>query len=251
MTGLPLLLSAEHDCSYLPERRARSLVATPERPMDGNLYSQLVKHGFRRSGDLVYRPHCHGCSACIALRVPVAAFRPNRAQRRCVKDNADLSATPLPAEFNQEHYRLYRRYLGWRHPDGQMADTTPESYIEFLANDWCDTYFVEFRDQGRLAAVAVVDLLTDGLSAVYTFYEPELERRGLGAYAVLWQIAQAHALGLDYLYLGYWIEECRKMAYKSRYRPFEIYRNGRWLAVNPSQRQGGAATQAEFTRTVV
>lgn len=224
--NLPLLFTTEHDCSYLPGRQARSLVAAPESPMTTALYSRLVQHGFRRSGDRVYRPQCAACADCIPVRVLVRQFQPNRAQRRNLKANADLTATPLPAVFQPEHYALYERYLAWRHADGRMADTSPEDYREFLTNDWCNTRLVEFRAQGQLAAVAAVDRLTDGLSAVYTFYEPTMAKRGLGDYAVLWQIDQAQALDLEYLYLGYWIAACRKMAYKDRYRPFESLRPG-------------------------
>lgn len=229
MTNLSLLLTPESDCSYLPGQLSSSLVAAPEYPMTTAVYGRLVQHGFRRSGDRVYRPYCDACSACVPTRVPVQRFQPNRTQRRKLRANEDLVVTPLRAEFQQEHYELCQRYLRWRHPNGQMANLDPEDYLAFLSNDWCDTRFVEFRAQGCLAAVAVVDLLTDGLSAVYTFYAPDLAARGLGDYAVLWQIGQVQALSLDYLYLGYWIAECRKMAYKNRYRPFEVYREGLWL----------------------
>lgn len=229
MANLPLLLSPDHDCGYLPEQQARSLLVSPTHPMSSAVYSQLIRHGFRRSGNQVYRPHCRACSACIPVRIPVNRYQPNRAQRRNVIANADLTATPTRAAFQLEHYVLYQRYLSWRHPDGNMADTGPEEYLEFLGSDWCDTEFIEFRAQERLAAVAVVDCVADGLSAVYTFYEPDLAKRGLGDYAVQWQIRHAQYLGLEYLYLGYWIAECRKMAYKNRYRPFEVYRQERWI----------------------
>lgn len=235
MTSLPLLLTTEHDCSYLPGRQARSLVGAPEYPLTTTLYSRLIRHGFRRSGDMVYRPHCKHCSACLPLRVPVSDFRPNRAQLRNLRRNADLACTPRPAEFSDEHFELYARYLNWRHPGGLMADTDPAAYMDFLGATWCDTRFVEFRSHDRLAAVAVVDVVSDGLSAVYTYYEPDLAQRGLGCYAVLWQIGHARTLGLDYLYLGYWIAECKKMAYKQLYRPFETYRNGLWRASGKSQ----------------
>lgn len=229
MPSLPLLLTAEQDCSYLPGRVARSLVAAADPIMCTELYSRFVQIGFRRSGDTIYRPHCAACAACLPIRVPVAQFRPDRTQRRNLKTNADLIAAPLRTGLQAEHHALFQRYLRRRHPDSDMVDTSAEDYQAFLGSGWCDTGFIEFRTPQQLAAVAVVDKLMDGLSAVYTFYEPELEPRGLGNYAVLWQIAQARALRLDYIYLGYWIAECRKMAYKNRFRPFEVFLNNDWV----------------------
>lgn len=228
MNRLNLYFSREHACHYLPGRRARIAVVDPaERPTTRG-YSTLSARGFRRSGHYLYRPACDGCDACRSLRVPVARFTPDRSQRRTLKRNADLRVRTLAPEFNAEHYRLFTRYLQSRHRDGGMDGTDPDAYIGFLEGGWTDTAFHEFRDGGRLLAVAVTDRLADGLSAVYTFYEPDESRRSLGNYAILWQIGAARQVGLRWLYLGYWIGESDKMNYKSRFRPHEILIDGGW-----------------------
>ena len=199
-------------------------------------YSSLIARGFRRSGDMVYRPDCQHCSACKPVRIPVARFLPNRSQLRTLRLNADLTATPKPAEFAEEHYLLFKRYLAARHDDGGMADSTRQDYIEFVGSSWADTWFVEFRLQGTLVSVAVVDRLVNGLSAVYTFFDPSHAARGLGALAVLWQIGEAKRLRLDWLYLGYWIGACRKMNYKENYRPLEVMLVERWVAFEKGEK---------------
>ena len=187
-----------------------------------------MEAGFRRSGEYVYRPRCSACRACIPARIPVNAFTPTRSQRRTWQRNQDLQITALPAAFSEEHFALYRRYIGARHPGGGMDVADPERYREFLFSAWSDTWCYEFRLGPRLLAVAVVDRLVRGFSAIYTFFDPSYAERGLGTYAVLWEIAEAQRLELAWLYLGYWIEECPKMSYKTRYRPLEIFRNGLW-----------------------
>ncbi len=223
-----IYLSRPHPCDYLPNQCAQSLFLSADTGIDLGRYSALVAKGFRRSGRLVYRPHCPGCRACIPVRVPVGRFRPNRSQRRCWRKNRDLSVTARPAEFRREHYALYRRYLEARHGDGGMADSSPGDYTNFLLCDWCDTRFYEFRHRDTLLAVAVVDVLENALSAVYTFFDPEQSGRGLGTYAILWEIAAARRMGLRWLYLGYWIAQCGKMAYKNRFQPLEYFRGDHW-----------------------
>lgn len=217
-----------HECSYLPERRAVTLFADPHTPMSNALYSDLARYGFRRSGAYVYRPRCQGCDACLAVRIPVAEFRPDRSQRRIWERNRDLELTVREGTFEEEHFALYRRYTHARHPGGGMDSDSPSQYRQFLLSNWADTRFVEFRKDGRLLAVAVVDCLFDALSAVYTFFEPDERSRGLGVLAVLWQIGEARRLGLPWVYLGYLIEECPKMSYKVRYRPLEAFIKGSW-----------------------
>lgn len=228
---ITLYLSPCHDCAYLPEREAVTQFVDPAQPINTPLYSQLVDAGFRRSGEYVYRPRCNGCRACIPARIPVNAFSPSRSQRRAWRRNADLTSRFLPADFHPEHFELYCRYVAARHAGGGMDVTDPDRYREFLFSSWSDTWCHEFRLDGKLLAVAVVDRLNRGFSAVYTFYDPDHEARGLGNYAVLWEITETRRLGLPWLYLGYWIQECPKMRYKSRYRPLEIYHDGLWLTL--------------------
>ncbi len=223
-----IYLSHPYPCDYLPNRYAQSLYLPPDTEIDVGRYTTLVANGFRRSGRLIYRPHCPGCRACVPVRIPVARFRPNRSQRRCWRKNRDLTVIDRPAAFHREHYELYRRYIDARHGDGGMADSSPEDYADFLFCDWCDTHFYEFRRQDTLLAVAVVDVLEDGLSAVYTFFDPNQSERGLGTYAILWEIAAARRMNLRWLYLGYWIAQCGKMAYKNRFQPLEYFRGERW-----------------------
>ena len=225
-------LTPPHPCSYLPERYATNQFISPDLAVDAPLYNRLIEHGFRRSGDYVYRPRCFGCEACIPARIPVNAFTPDRSQRRNWRVNQHLEVIPCPAAFNEEHFKLYRRYLTWRHDGGGMDNPSPRDYMGFLTSRRINTCFYELRDRGKLVGVAVVDSLMDSFSAVYTFYDPEYRRRGIGVYAILWQIAEAKRLNLSWLYLGYWINECSKMRYKGRFHPLEIYRRGRWVSAD-------------------
>lgn len=218
-----------HDCSYLPDRQAVTLFADPQFPKNERLHSVLARNGFRRSGPHLYRPHCPGCRACIPVRVAAAAFEPRRRQRRVWRRNQDLTVHPEPARFREEHFELYRRYLAARHRGGGMDHPTREHYVEFLTSLWVQTTFHEFRLGKQLLAVAVTDHLLDGWSAVYSFFEPELPERSLGVYAILWQIAAVRRAGLDWLYLGYLIDESPKMRYKREYQPQEHFVDGRWV----------------------
>lgn len=222
-----------HPCSYLPEREAVTVFADPHADKNQALYSTLSRHGFRRSGAHIYRPRCAGCDACVPVRVPVAAFHPRRSQRRTWVRNRDLEVRPRRPGFDLDHYRLYTRYLEHRHPGGGMDDPSPEQFMEFLTSAWADTVFLEFVRGERLLAVAVADVLDDGLSAVYTFFDPAESARSLGVYGVLWEIAEARRLGLDYLYLGYWIARSSKMRYKSEYQPLEYLHDGHWRRMPP------------------
>lgn len=221
--------SAPHPCSYLEEQEAVTLFADPKANMNTALYSALSDVGFRRSGEYVYAPRCPSCSACLPVRLPVSQFRPNRSQRRNWNKNSDLQATIHPAEFQEPHFRLYQRYMTSRHPDGTMDTPDPEQYNRFFGSSWCDTRYVEFSQNGRAVAVSVMDVMKGGLSAVYTFFDPDESDRGLGVYAVLWLIEEARRRKLPYVYLGYLIHESPKMAYKARYRPLEVFRHSDWL----------------------
>jgi len=234
--------TAPYSCSYLPERTARSQVAltkvieTPAPPPETDLSPDLaaaygtllVQHGFRRSGTFIYRPYCDECHACVPVRLPVARFIPDRGQRRAIQRHANLTVRTCPPVFSEEHFLLYQRYLHVRHPQGGMDEDSREQYQQFLLQSPVETSFVEFREGHTLRMVCIIDRVEDGLSSVYTFFDPELPRASLGTYAVLWQIDACHKAGLPYLYLGYWIRESRKMAYKTRFHPIEGYWEGVW-----------------------
>jgi leucyl-tRNA---protein transferase len=228
MISIPLLMTQEHACSYLPDEQAQTAFVSPAFAMSTDLYSHLVQQGFRRSGDDVYAPRCPDCSACIPIRLKVQDFKPDRSQNRCLRKNEQVDVAIKPPEFVQAHFDLYLRYQEARHEDGNMRYSSPDDYLGFLASSWCDTAFVEFSLAGELVAVAVVDCLHNALSAVYTFYEPRLQDFSLGTYAVLWQIEWARRQRKDYLYLGYWIKTCQKMSYKARFRPFQMLDQHKW-----------------------
>ncbi len=199
--------------------------------MDSELYSDLSEFGFRRSGPHIYRPRCSTCQACIPIRVRALDYTPSKSQKRCLKRNQDLSYRRVDDIDTPEHYALYERYINERHADGDMFPPTEEQYKDFLTREWGITEYLEYRDQGKLVAVSVVDQLQNGLSAIYAFFEPHEEKRSLGVYNILHQLQRAKALGLPYIYLGYWIKECQKMRYKVDYRPFEVFIDNRWVMV--------------------
>ena len=221
-------LTANYACSYLPDRQARSQVATPAHFIDGEAYSQLIRAGFRRSGQFTYRPMCEACRDCVPVRVVAAEFVPNRTQRRCQLRNMHLEARFLPLTYNDAHFALYRKYQASRHVGGGMDKDGSEQYTQFLLSSNVNSMLVEFRDAGKLVMVSVMDQIEDGLSAVYTFFDPAREKASLGTYGVLWQIDLARRLELPYVYLGYWIGATPKMAYKKQYQPLEGRVDGRW-----------------------
>ncbi len=199
------------------------------------IYNQLIQHGFRRSGAHCYRPHCNDCNACVACRLAVADFSASRSQKRCLKNNEDLQVTEVTAEFSEEYFQLYSRYLNARHTDGSMAHPVEDDFSQFLYCNWSDTRFLECRLQGKLVAVAVIDIVSDGLSAVYSFYDPEMNDRSLGTYCILKQIEYSKQQGLDYVYLGYWIKNHDKMHYKCNFRPLQLYLDEQWQTQHEKQ----------------
>jgi arginine-tRNA-protein transferase len=235
--SISLYRTADHPCAYLDERAAATAFVDPNLALSPALYGRLLQLGFRRSGALVYRPACAACRACVSARIPVRAFAPRRSQRRAWQASRDaLEVVTAPPKLDPAHFGLYQRYLETRHPDGTMTGGDEADYAQFLFAPWCQTELLELRLGGSLLAVAVTDCVPDGLSAVYTFFDPDAGTRSPGTLAILAQIDLARRRGLDWVYLGYWIGGCRKMRYKADYRPIELLVDGTW-------QRFGAATE--------
>ncbi len=229
---LQLYITVESPCGYYDDRVCRNLVPDPDIPLNAPIYNQLIKHGFRRSGGHSYRPHCNDCQACIACRIPAQQSITSRSQKRCLRVNKDVSMTVTKASCNDETFQLYQRYLNSRHVGGSMENPSKEDFQQFLYNNWCDTKFLEFRLDQKLIAVAVTDMVGNGISAVYSFFDPELKQRSLGTYCILQQIEYAKKLQIDFVYLGYWLKDHDKMHYKKNFKPLELYLNDRWQVNN-------------------
>lgn len=228
---LSFYLTPDHDCPYLPKQQSKTAFLSPEIASDSKIYSVLIDQGFRRSGEHIYKPHCDQCKACISVRLPVKKFQPNKNQKRCYKKINQFQVSTEPARFNQKHFELFEKYITARHKNGDMYPTSIKQYKEFLLCQWLDCNYLNFIDikTQKLVATCVYDNLDLGLSAVYTFFDPDYAKYGLGKMAVLQLIEQTKQLGLDYVYLGYWIKESPKMSYKGDYRPLECFVNGQWI----------------------
>ncbi len=225
-------ISAPYPCSYLDDKEATTLLVDPQYTLTPELYTTLSASGFRRSGDMVYTPRCAHCQSCQPIRIGTSSFKTNRSQRRNLKQNADVQTHYVEPRVHQKHYELFQRYIDVRHDDGSMQVEHVERYGEFFFSQRVETELVEYRIDDHLVGVSVMDKLLDGLSAVYTFFEPNLHHRGLGIYAILWQLAECKRRQLSYLYLGYQIDECQKMAYKTDFKPYQLFINSRWQRVD-------------------
>jgi len=228
-TKLHFYASSPETCGYLPGRKSISAFANPYMDMDLETYDELIQFGFRRSGGYLYRPHCPQCNECISLRIPVSQFKFSRNDKRTLKKNGDLEVKQIQGKYIEEHFELYQAYINSRHTGGSMENPTRSDYHRFLICDWTETYFIEYRLNKQLLAVAVTDATSTGYSAVYTFFAPDQGQRSLGHYSILKQIELCQNHGLPYLYLGYWIKDCDKMNYKARYKPAEGFIDDTWV----------------------
>lgn len=253
---LQFYVTTGYSCGYLPNKLAQSLIAAPQHLVNAEVYSSLIQQGFRRSGKFSYRPHCEHCQECVPVRIVIDAFTPNRSQKRAFKQHQNLEVTIVPVDFYEEHYALYAAYQQNRHPDetkleanaqkNDVVESDVEQYRSFLCQSNVESVLVEFREGNTLKMVSVIDIVRDGISAVYTFYDTSdtkaccdnpikpdsydrpLKRASYGTYNVMWQTNWAKSLGLPYLYLGYWIKDSQKMAYKQNYKPLEKLLHGEW-----------------------
>ncbi len=226
-------------CPYLPGRTERKIVTELTGPDAEALHDRLSRAGFRRSHNIAYSPVCPGCTACVPIRIRAAQLEPNRAQRKLERINADVRGAELPARATAEQFALFQRYQQARHGEGDMAAMGFYDYRAMVEDTPITTGMVEFRDEtDALLGACLTDWLSDGLSAVYSFFAPEEARRSLGTWAILWLAARARALNLPYVYLGYWVPESRKMSYKSRFRPSEVLVGGVWRVLE-EQGDGG------------
>lgn len=226
-------LVASHRCLYFADRDARTQLLHPYEQRSPEDYATLARAGFRRSGPDLYRPRCDSCRACVPTRVPVDRFRPGRRFRRVLRRNADLSVRVQRAGADDACFDLYARYIDGRHRGGEMYPPARSHLRRLLQPDWAGTFLLTARLAGRLVASAVTDTHDDGLSAIYTFFDPDLPARSLGVFSILKQIEECRRRGLPYLYLGYWIADSDKMKYKIDYQPLQLLVDGRWQETRP------------------
>jgi arginine-tRNA-protein transferase len=235
-------------CPYLPGRVERKVVTEITGPDADALHDRLSRAGFRRSHNIAYAPVCPACSACVPIRIDVGAFRPDRTQRRILRDNAATEGFEVPPRATAEQFALFQRYQLARHGDGDMASMSFYDYRAMVEDTPIETQLIEFRDaEDRLVGACLADRLGDGMSAVYSFFEPSLAHQSLGTLTILWLVERARTLGLPYVYLGYWVPESRKMAYKARFRPSEILAGGAWRRLTDAD----LTDQGTRTRTLL
>ncbi|HJN96638.1 MAG TPA: arginyltransferase [Gammaproteobacteria bacterium] len=228
ISSVRLFRTSPHPCSYKTDQRAATVFVDPDLVIDQAMNSKLSELGYRRSGSHLYRPDCDFCNACISCRLPVEQFVLTRRFKKIWNSNQDLEVIERNDLICKESYALYEKYINTRHRDGDMYPASLEQFEAFIKTKTVDTRFYLFYQQEQLVAVSVTDILEQGLSAVYTFFDPTLKNRSLGYHVILWQVQQACSLQLPYLFLGYWIKNCPKMQYKSSFRPLELLVEGNW-----------------------
>ncbi|TMP80813.1 arginyltransferase [Pseudoalteromonas phenolica] len=221
-------LSQQFDCSYLPDKQEQLLVILDSQCYNAARFQDLLELGFRRSGDQIYRPHCPSCNACESMRLPVKDFVLSKSQKRKLKTAKNNFYTKVSDIEQSNYYALYENYISKKHHDGTMFPPNRLQYESFLFCNWLPVTFIELWDQDELIAVAVTDTMPNSLSAIYTFYHPDYDKFSLGNVMILLQIEYAKTSGLDYVYLGYQIDECRKMSYKSQFKPAERFISDVW-----------------------
>ena len=216
------------ECPYIEGNQSASILVDPDHQIDRSLFSMLSKQGFRRSGEMLYAPKCPSCNACVSVRIPTETFTPSRSQKRVWKKNLDLRASIEEVSFEDEHFDMYFRYQQHRHPDSTMCDEDQTKYKSFIDSTYSYSRFLCFRLEGKLIGISVLDQFDGGLSAVYTFFDPEYSNRSIGTYAILYSLKLAKMHKVPHVYLGYWIEESQKMDYKRKFKPLEGYIDRQW-----------------------
>ena len=231
-------------CPYLDGRNEMQLFTELIGIEAQRTYQHLSQAGFRRSHHIAYRPACRSCNACVPVRVVVDGFRVGRTWRRVLGANSDLVVKEVGQTVTDEQFALFKRYVESRHGDGDMANMTRRDYHNMVATSPVDTTLFEFRTAGgALIAVCLADRMTDGYSAVYSYFEPSLPKRSLGSFVILWLIERAAAESMPYVYLGFWVRESPKMEYKSRFRPIEGFGAGGWRPLIGTDRRTDGDTE--------
>jgi leucyl-tRNA---protein transferase len=220
--------TTKYNCSYIDKMDAQSLVVTPYKSINQNIFQDLIEKGFRRSGQYIYKPNCNSCTACIPIRLPVQKFLFSKTQKRIYKKHGYFKVREIPLAFKKKHFDLYLKYQNKRHSYINNDQNSLDDYNDFLIKSNVKSKFIEFWDGDSLKIVSIVDIVSDGISAVYTFYDPDDEKVSYGTYSIIWLINWCKAQQLKYIYLGYWIGECNKMKYKTNFKPYELYIKGYW-----------------------
>jgi arginine-tRNA-protein transferase len=229
---IQLYLTEPHPCSYLEDKAAITAYVDPKTDVNDLTYNYLSEKGFRRSGQYIYAPRCITCKACIPVRIPAAKFKPNRSQRRCLNKNTDITTRLTTSIDVDEHYSIYHKYIATRHTDGDMYPATMGQFKSFIGTAWDCTRYLEFRLEDKLICCALIDLLSTGMSAIYTYFDPDYSSRSLGTYSILRQIETTVDHNLDHVYLGYWIRDSAKMNYKTNFRPLQFYLENHWMSIS-------------------